>query len=431
MAKDISEELYAKIKESFDRKYEKAQLLGEPLHDVLARIQSGAGTFRDADMYAVEVGSMISDSLKENITLDKLPNKTFYQNIAQKTLGVSLKDGYGMVSNIAAVIQEEMNEVAGIGLKAVKPKLEVKAVDKVVDGAVQAKTQDELDAALTEPVKTFTRRVVDDTQKANARLHNKAGLAVKVEREYDGVGIHNQTEACQWCLDRAGKFTYEEAMDKGAFERHDGCGCIITYTSKKGEVSRSTGKYGGFRQIDNPGKKERELQKAIADKTKIGIINKKEYAASIFDTKWEKVKIDAIKKMQHGFSAFPVDDILSVNASKVTPKSGYYDVAMHGNDKAVGIGTRKANMNARDLARIIVKQSDYHGEPIRLLSCETGVKPLDGGYCFAEELANALGKEVLAPNDVLYIYRDGSFKIGIYGDGDLIPFTPNMRRRIK
>ena len=88
MAKDISEELYAKIKESFEAKYEKAQLLGEPLHDVLARIQSGGGTFRDADMYSVEVGSMLSDSLKENLILDEMPNKTFYRNIAKKTLGV-------------------------------------------------------------------------------------------------------------------------------------------------------------------------------------------------------------------------------------------------------------------------------------------------------------------------------------------------------
>ena len=241
MAKDISEELYAKIKESFDRKYEKAQLLGEPLHDVFARIQSGAATFRDADMYAVEVGSMLSDSLKEHIKLDKLPNKTFYRNIAQKTLGVSLKDGYGMVSNIAAVIQEEMNEAAGIGLKGVKPKLEVKAVDKVVEGAVQAKSQEELDAALTEPVKTFTRRVVDDTQKANARLHNKVGLEVKVDREYDGVGLHEGTDVCDWCLQRAGTWTYEKAMANGVFERHEGCGCIIDYTSKKGERTRGTG----------------------------------------------------------------------------------------------------------------------------------------------------------------------------------------------
>ena len=288
MAKDISEELYAKIKESFEAKYEKAQLLGEPLHDVLARIQSGGGTFRDADMYSVEVGSMLSDSLKENLILDEMPNKTFYRNIAKKTLGESLKDGYGMVSNIAAVVQEEMNASIGIGLKAVKPKLDVQAVDKIVNNAAQAETQEELDAVLTEPVKTFTRRVVDDTQKANARLHNKAGLAVKVEREYDGVGIHNQTEACQWCLDRDGKFTYEEAMDKGAFERHDGCGCIITYTSKKGEVSRSTGKYSGFKKIEEPTK----IEKILIEKA-----NKKAYTkidpsdiAPMDQKQFEKIK---------------------------------------------------------------------------------------------------------------------------------------------
>lgn len=256
MAKDISEELYAKIKESFDAKYEKAQLLGEPLHDVLARIRNGGGTFRDADLYSVEVGSMISDSLKENLILDEMPNKTFYRNIAKKTLGESLKDGYGMVSNIAAVVQEEMNASIGIGLKVVKPKLDVQAVDKIVNNAAQAETQDELDAVLTEPVKTFTRRVVDDTQKANARLHNRAGLEVKVEREYDEVGLHNGTDVCDFCIKRADTWTYEKAIANGVFERHEGCGCIITYTSKKGEVTRSTGKYGWKKQTMHTSPKE-------------------------------------------------------------------------------------------------------------------------------------------------------------------------------
>lgn len=237
-AKDISEELYANIKKSFDAKYENAQLLGEPLHGVFVRIKSGDATFRDADMYSVEVGSMLSDSMKEYITLDDMPNRTLYRNIAQKTIGTGLKDGYGLVSNITSVIQEEMNAAAGIGLKPVKPKLDVQAVDNIVDRAVAAKTQEELDGVLAEPVKTFTRRVADDSAKANARMHNRAGLEVKVEREYDGVGLHNGTDVCDWCKQREGTWTYNKAMAAGVFERHEGCGCEIIYTSRKGVSSR-------------------------------------------------------------------------------------------------------------------------------------------------------------------------------------------------
>lgn len=280
MAKDISEELYEKISKSFNAKYEKAELLGEPLHNVLARIQNGTATFRDADMFAVEVGSMMSDSMKEHMILDEMPNRTLYRNIAQKTIGTGLKDTYGLVSNIAAVIQEEMNEAAGIGIKAVKPKLEVDRVDSIVDRAVAAKSQEELDNVLTEPVETFSRQVVDDTQKANARLHDRAGLEVKVEREYDGVGLHDGADVCDWCVQRAGTWTYDKAMAAGVFERHEGCGCIIDYTSKKGERTRSTGKYSGFNKILNPKEKESRLiewmnkqKKEVPLFNKSGIIN--------------------------------------------------------------------------------------------------------------------------------------------------------------
>ena len=243
---DITPELYEKIKEIFDLKYAQAQILGESLGDIMGRINDGTATFRDADMFAVEVGAMMADAMKQVLVLENLPGRQLYRNIAQRTIGEGLKDTYGIMSNVAATIQEEINESNNIGLKAAKPKLETDRVDRIVEQATKAKTQETLDATLTESVPTFARQVVDDTQKANARLHNKAGLEVKVEREYDGVGLHDGEDACEWCLERAGTWTYEQAMANGVFERHEGCGCIITYTSAKGEKTVSVSKYDGW-----------------------------------------------------------------------------------------------------------------------------------------------------------------------------------------
>ena len=239
-------DLYDKIKEIFDQKYAQAQLLGEPLGDIMGRINSGDATFRDADMFAVEVGVMMADAMKEVLVLDELPGGALIRSIAQQTVGEGLKDTYGIMRNITETIQEEINSANGIGLKAASPKLETDRVDRIVEKAAAAKTQESLDATLDESVPTFARQVVDDTQKANARLHNKAGLKVTVEREYDGVGLHGGEDVCDWCLSRAGKFDYEKAMDVGAFERHEGCGCIITYTSAKGEKTVSVSKYDGW-----------------------------------------------------------------------------------------------------------------------------------------------------------------------------------------
>lgn len=256
---DIAPELYEKIKESFDRKYAQAQLFGGSMSEMVAKINNGTATFQDANIYASMVGGFMADAMKENLILDELPGKRLYSNIARKTIGEGLKDTYGIVSAAAKVAQAEHNAAAKIGLKPVQPKLETKRVDNIVNKAAAAKTQQELNAMLEAAVPTFARQVVDDTQKANARLHNRAGLAVKVEREYDGVGLHDGTDVCDWCLQRAGTWTYEKAMANGVFERHEGCGCIITYTSAKGEVTVSDSKYGGWNTINDPERLENNV----------------------------------------------------------------------------------------------------------------------------------------------------------------------------
>lgn len=135
-------------------------------------------------------------------------------------------------------------------------------------------------------------------------------------------------------------------------------------------------------------------------------------------------------KLKNGFACFPDDDVLSGYVQKVTPLKTYFDVAMHGSPTAVGFGTTGTNMSPRMLASVIRHSDGWNGQKIRLLSCSTG-KQLGDDYCFAEELANALGVEVKAPDGMLYISKDGVLKVGFYGDGKFAAFTPNQRRRRK
>ena len=87
------------------------------------------------------------------------------------------------------------------------------------------------------PVVTCAKRYVDDSLKYNAENASNTGLEVKVTRHYDGVGLSGG-RTCEWCLDRCGEnMSYSEAYAKGAFERHEGCNCMIDYTSAKGERS--------------------------------------------------------------------------------------------------------------------------------------------------------------------------------------------------
>lgn len=135
-------------------------------------------------------------------------------------------------------------------------------------------------------------------------------------------------------------------------------------------------------------------------------------------------------KIKNGFSAFPDNDPLGKYVKNVKPLKSFFDVALHGSPTAVGFGTTETNMSPRILAALIRHSEGWNGQKIRLLSCSTGA-PNGDDYCFAEELANALGVEVKAPNDLLYIDASGKLSVGFTGQGMFVTYKPNQRGRTK
>ncbi len=147
---------------------------------------------------------------------------------------------------------------------------------------------------------------------------------------------------------------------------------------------------------------------------------------------WIKPVPQAKRKIQQGFEAFPDGDILKSYIQSVKPFKNCYDIAMHGTPDSVCFGTKTSSMDARDLARVILHDPDYrHGQPVRLLACSTGQRVTPESYCFAEELANALGAVVYAPNLKMYIQPNGNYYVGQWKEGRMIEFVPNKRRRRK
>lgn len=143
-----------------------------------------------------------------------------------------------------------------------------------------------------------------------------------------------------------------------------------------------------------------------------------------------KIASGGIIRLENGFAAFPKDDPLAVNIKAVKPLKTFFDAAMHGSSTAVGYGTLETNMSPRLLASVIRHMGGWNGQKIRLLSCSTG-KQTGDEYCFAEELANALGVTVKAPSDTLYISKHGVIYIGELRDGKFIDYHPNQRGRRK
>lgn len=156
----------------------------------------------------------------------------------------------------------------------------------------------------------------------------------------------------------------------------------------------------------------------------------KEYFGADARDKLDEIVVRNTTRIQQGFSAYSKSDVLHERTMLTNPDGDKFDVAMHGMPTAVAFGGKKANMSPRLLASVIRHNPNYNGQAIRLLACSTG-KSQGDDYCFAEELANALGVNVYAPNDLIFFRKDGTFYIGVKKDGDMVTFKPNERRRFK
>jgi len=100
-------------------------------------------------------------------------------------------------------------------------------------------------------------------------------------------------------------------------------------------------------------------------------------------------------------------DAFLVNASRRAgvDADGFLDVVMHGNSNMVEIGVHL--VNHRVAARVIQNSPQFTGQNIRLLSCNTGACPTG----FAQNLSNKLGVNVMAPDNYIWAFPDGSISV--------------------
>ncbi len=122
-------------------------------------------------------------------------------------------------------------------------------------------------------------------------------------------------------------------------------------------------------------------------------------------------------------------ELLYKNLQNVAPIDGYEDFAIHGvqGKPLVEIeltSGKTAQFTAAEFADILESDPEYHGGSIRLLSCGTGSEQSR----FAQELADAIGQDVLAPTETLWIADNGEIFISDkeslaqlwYNDGHII-----------
>lgn len=124
----------------------------------------------------------------------------------------------------AKQVQRIVNREAGIGLNPV----EVKVDEERLSGLVESIAENGITEETKGSIVNHAQHQVDESIRENAWFQADCGLEPTVTRTYDGVGLKNG--ACLWCIDREGAdVPIKEAVDRGMFERHAGCGCVIEY----------------------------------------------------------------------------------------------------------------------------------------------------------------------------------------------------------
>lgn len=214
---DIAPELFAKLKKSFNEKYNK----NKKVEKILSTIKDGKPTYSEINDLSIEVGDILAEVFKENLSSDILPDGRMYYNIAKRTVEPMMINNYDIVTDNAVIVQEILNKNAGMGIKAQVPKLNQSRIDGIIDRLDEAELFDDIKWILDEPIKNFTQAIVDDAIVKNAEFHEGLGLKPTVTRIVRG-------DCCDWCRQIAGEYEYPD-VPKDVYRRHRFCRCTVEY----------------------------------------------------------------------------------------------------------------------------------------------------------------------------------------------------------
>lgn len=207
---DIAPELLEKVQQSFE----------EQTAGLKEEIANGVKSYEEAYAYAIQVGEALSKSFGVNITPEVLPDGMMYYNIADKVVRPMLQAEYELTSAAAVQAQESANRAAGIGIKPLAADFDEDRAQGIID-RVSSQPFEEVSWLLNEPVKSFSKNVVDQTLEKNVEFQGKSGLSPKIRRTALG-------DACPWCQAIAGTYSYPD-VPKDVYRRHANCDCIVEY----------------------------------------------------------------------------------------------------------------------------------------------------------------------------------------------------------
>lgn len=220
---DIAPELLLRIRASFRKRMEESS----QIQSLLEKIQSGGGTYGDAQNYAYQIGQALSQALGENLSSAVLPDGRMYYNIASRVLEPLLEEDHSIVSQAAKLVQQSLNQKAGIGIQAQTAPVNADRIAGIVDKISNGESFEDVAWVLDEPIKNFSMNVVVEAIRQNVNFQGKSGLRPKVIRK-------SERKCCPWCSNLAGEYEYPDVPDD-VYRRHENCRCTVEYDPGSGK----------------------------------------------------------------------------------------------------------------------------------------------------------------------------------------------------
>ena len=225
MAEDIAPELLEKVQSEYRELRENDAKLAR----IREKTAAGTADGKDLDAYAVREGELLAEALRNNVSGDVLPNRKMYFNIADRVLPPVLEEDYGHVADISERIYQNLNNKAGIHIRAQRPDLDEDRVKGLVNLAATADQYEDIRKQLEGDVVNFSQSVGTDTVRKNADFQYQSGLSPKIHRTAEGG-------CCKWCAGLAGTYDYASVKGSGSdvWQRHRDCRCIVEFDPGNG-----------------------------------------------------------------------------------------------------------------------------------------------------------------------------------------------------
>lgn len=234
------------------------------------KLNNKTADYSDAQKYS----SILSDLLIESAS-EVYPTNS--ENVLNTLKNTSLcKSYFNRLDNYVYSLQKMINEANGLGINAVTVN---KIPQLIKDGISFTDDYDRDIRRYSSSAEHASNARVDLIQRTNAKFQSNVGYKITVSRKYDGKGL-SDGRVCKWCLERVGSnLPYKEAYERGMFERHEGCHCVIEYnnggqklyqSAKGGQSSWSSQQdWMAKKQIELRGKKLSVHDSKIYDKIRV------------------------------------------------------------------------------------------------------------------------------------------------------------------